>query len=79
MVALTILNSIGHDTQTCPADGLVLKITSDPTRLLGHELKQIGLALHGHTTDRCVTAVAIQYDTLGEEFVLEVIASKINA
>lgn len=78
-VAMTILNSIGHDTHTYPADGLVLKITSDPLRLLGHEIRQIGLALRAHTTERCVIAVAIQYDALGEELVLEAIASKIKA
>lgn len=76
---MTIFDSIGEDTDVWPADGLVLKITSDPTRLFGHEVRQICSALREHATQHCVTALAIQYDGLGDDLVLEVIASRINS
>jgi hypothetical protein len=78
-VVMTILDSLGDDTHVWPADGIVLKITSDPTRLLGHEVRQISSTLRGHTTQHCVTALAIQYDGQGDDLVLEAIASRINS
>lgn len=78
-LVMTILDRIAEDTHAWPADGLVFKITSDPTRLFGHEVRQICLALRGHTAQHCVTALAIQYDGQGDDLALEAIASRINS
>ena len=78
-VVMTLLDCIGEDTRAWPADGLVLKITSDSTRLFGHEVRQMSSALCGHTRQRCVTALAIQYEGRSDDLLQEVIASKVDS
>ena len=71
-----VIESIGANSNTWPADGIVVKITSDARKLMGREVNQICSELRKHAKQNCITVLAVQYDELSDDLVLEVIASR---